>query len=400
MTILQFSANQRREDARIATELKLKELQTSEELRMKERQTSEELKLKERQTVEELKLKERQTAEELRMKERQTLDGLRLKELQTSEVIRIKKEDHKLKERQAAEAFALKSSQAIERNRLSEHRLEEELKHQEKKIEAEIKIKQEEASANIKLLAQKTQTAAAHTATAEKEAEAAMLKTLRLSKQRDILSDSDRRAVLQRVFPEVASAKCEVPGCSLYVSLFRCTIAEASGYTMGDLEKLRVVCTEHCKPPVRSHKYEPDRKRVDTWVYRVGAASHTKCALCGECDLTIWSSRTQVCHVLPVAMGGRSDNDNLVIGSIECNLQQGAQTLEEYQQQIRTEPILKTVSVPELKLGAVIQELQRRDKRVCVKCPLERMQTILSAPTKRALEQTSIIPMLVKKACH
>jgi hypothetical protein len=367
---------------------------------MKERQTSEELKLKERQTVEELKLKERQTAEELRMKERQTLDGLRLKELQTSEVIRIKKEDHKLKERQAAEAFALKSSQAIERNRLSEHRLEEELKHQEKKIEAEIKIKQEEASANIKLLAQKTQTAAAHTATAEKEAEAAMLKTLRLSKQRDILSDSDRRAVLQRVFPEVASAKCEVPGCSLYVSLFRCTIAEASGYTMGDLEKLRVVCTEHCKPPVRSHKYEPDRKRVDTWVYRVGAASHTKCALCGECDLTIWSSRTQVCHVLPVAMGGRSDNDNLVIGSIECNLQQGAQTLEEYQQQIRTEPILKTVSVPELKLGAVIQELQRRDKRVCVKCPLERMQTILSAPTKRALEQTSIIPMLVKKACH
>jgi actin-related protein len=378
MTILQFNANQRREDERITTELKLKELQTSEELKIKERQTSEELKLKERQTSEEIRLKERQTSEE----------------------IRLRHEELRLKERQAAEEFTLKSSQAIERNRLSEHRLEEELKQQEKKIEAEIKIKQEEASANIKLLMQKTQTAAAHTATAEKEVEAATLKTLRLSKQRDVLADSDRRAVLTRVFPKVATALCEVPGCPLYVCAFRCTIAEQSGYTMGDLEKLRVVCIEHSKAPVRTHKVEPDRKKLHTWVYRVGAASHTKCALCGNCDLAIWSADANVCHVLPVAMGGRSDNDNLVIGSIGCNLQQGAKTLEDYQQRIRKAPIIKTVSVPEFKLDAVIHELQRRDKRTCVKCPLDRMQSLLGAPIKRVLEQTSIRPLLTKRVCR
>jgi actin-related protein len=388
MTILQFNASQRREDERIVAELKLKELQVDKELKLKEFQTSEEIRLKERQTSEEMRLKELQTSEELKLKERQT-----------SEEIRLKQEDYKLKERQAAEEFALKSSQATERNRLSEHRLEEELKQQEKKIEAEIKIKQEEASANIKLLVQKTQTAAAHTVTAEKEVEAATLKTLRLSKQRDVLCDSDRRCVLQRAFSKVVSVLCEVPGCTLYVCAFRCFIAEEPGYTMGDVEKLRVVCIEHCKPPVRVHKVEPDRMKLMTWAYRAGGASHAVCALCGKCDLTLWSADMNVCHVIPVAMGGRSDNDNLVIGSSGCNFQQGAQTLDDYQQRIRKAPIVKTVCVPEHKLEAVIHELQRRDKRTSTKCPLDRMQAILASSNKRVADQKSIRPMLTKRAC-
>jgi len=364
---------------------------------MKEQQAAEELKIK----AEELRMKEQRAAEELKIK----AEELRAKERQMEQELKIKVEELRLKERQATEDYKLKCSTAMEERRMNEQRMQEELRQQDKKIqeelrqqdkkiEAEIKLKEQEASASIRFLAQKTQTAAAHTATAEKEAEAATLKAFRLSKQKELLCDSDRRSALLRKFPKTISARCDMVGCNLFVCALKCSIVELPGYTMGQADKLQVVCIEHAKAHPKSHLVDFDRYKLNTWLFREGGASHTNCALCGKCELAVWYTEAHVCHVNPRALGGRCDNDNLVIGSAGCNQQQGKKTLEDYQEQIRRAPIAKHVRVPESKLDAVLNELLRRDKRSCRKCPLDRMNSIIEAEPKPRQEQRTVKRML------
>jgi 5-methylcytosine-specific restriction endonuclease McrA len=422
MSVRQFFGNQRREDERAAADIRLQELQTMEGLKLKGLQLDKEIELKEKQLDKEIELKEKQSAEELRAKEHQIAEELKIKveelrakehqiaeelkikaeelrakERQMEQELRIKMDEFRLKERQASEDYQLKCSTALEERHMKEHRMQEELRQQDKKIEAEIKLKEEEASASIRLLSQQTQTAAAHTTAAEKEAEAATLKAFRLSKQKVLLCDSDRRSALLRKFPKTIGARCDVVGCNLFVCAFKCSIVELPGYRMGEADKLQVVCIEHAKAHAKSHMVDFERYKLNTWVFREGGASHTNCALCGKCELAVWYTEAHVCHVNPRALGGRCDNDNLVIGSAGCNQQQGMKTLEDYQEQIRKAPIPKQVRVPEVKLDAVLNELLRRDKRSCRKCPLERMKSIISAPPKPEQVQRTVKRMMGKK---
>lgn len=411
MSVRQFFGNQRREDERAAADIRLLELQAMEGLKLKSLQLDKEIELKEKQSVEELRAKERQVAEELKIKakelrarERQVAEELKIKaeelrakERQMEQELRIKMDEFRLKERQAAEDYQFKCSTALEERHMKEHRMEEELRQQDKKIEAEIKLKEQETSASIRLLSQQTQTAAAHTAAAEKDAEVATLKAFRLSKQKELLCDSDRRSALLRKFPKTISARCDVVGCNLFVCALKCSIVELPGYRMGEADKLQVVCIEHAKAHPKSHLVDFERYKLNTWVFREGGASHTNCALCGKCELAVWYTEAHVCHVNPRALGGRCDNENLVIGSAGCNQQQGKKTLEDYQEQIRKAPIPKQVRVPEVKLDAVLNELLRRDKRSCRKCPLERMKSIISAPPKPEQVQRTVKRMMGKK---
>ena len=399
MSVRQFFGNQRREDERVAADIRLQELQAMEALKLKSLQFEKEFELKEKQAAEELRAKERQAAEELRVKEKQAAEELKIKneelrakERQVEQELKIKVEELRLKERQAAENYKLKCSTAMEDRGMNEHRMQEELRQQDRKmqeelrqqdrkIEAELKLKEQEASASMRLLSLQIQTAAAHTAAAEKDAEAATLKAFRLSKQKELLCDSDRRTALLRKFPKTIGARCDVVGCALYVCAFKCSIVELPGYAMGQADKLQIVCIEHAKSS-KSHLVDFERYKLNTWVFRQGGASHTNCALCGKCELAVWYTEAHVCHVNPRALGGRCDNDNLVIGSAGCNQQQGKKTLEDYQEQIRKSPIAKQVRVPEDKLDAVLNELLRRDKRSCRKCPLDRMKAIIAAPAK------------------
>lgn len=340
-------------------------------------QNESEIKLREQQSTRELELKERQMDEEIEIKKKE----LQLKELQVAEELKIKADDFKIREQQALEEMTLKKLQSAEQNRLNELRLTEELK-----------LKEQEAAAAIKLLEQQTKTAMAQTAKAQNEVDA---KTARASKQRDVLSDTDKRAVLLRVFPKHIVAKCEVVECLAYISAFSCNIVEEPGYSLGHIDKLLVVCAEHAKQNrARAHAVEHLRRKLEAWLYRVGPFSHTVCALCGRCDLSLWNTDTHVCHVHAGAQGGSYALENLVIGSIGCNMQQGIKTLDEYQAQIRVAPIPRKVFVPEHKIEEAMKVLTSKDKRVRTKCPLARLESILAEPNKPKQVQRTLNRMM------
>ena len=232
----------------------------------------------------------------------------------------------------------------------------------------------------------------AQTAKAQNEVDA---KTARMSKQRDVLADTDKRAVLMRVFPTHIAAKCEIVGCPTYISAFSCSIVEEPGYTLGHINKLLVVCAEHAKQNrAHAHAIEHLRRKLETWLYRVGPFSRTLCALCGQCDLSLWNADTHVCHVHAGAQGGSYSLDNLVIGSVGCNLQQGIRTLEEYQAQIRVDPIPLKICVPEHKIDEAMKVLTSKDKRVRTKCPLARLDSMLAEPVKPKQVQRTLNRMM------
>ena len=362
ISVRQFVANQRRLDQRSESEMKLQERQLDEEINIKKK---------------ELQLKELQVAEELKIK----VEDFKIREQQAAEELKIKAEDFKIREQQAAEEMNLKRLQSAEQNRLNELRLKEELK-----------FKEQEAAAAVKLLEQQTKTAMAQTAKAQNEVDA---KTARMSKQRDVLADTDKRAVLMRVFPTHIAAKCEIVGCPTYISAFSCSIVEEPGYTLGHINKLLVVCAEHAKQNrAHAHAIEHLRRKLETWLYRVGPFSRTLCALCGQCDLSLWNADTHVCHVHAGAQGGSYSLDNLVIGSVGCNLQQGIRTLEEYQAQIRVDPIPLKICVPEHKIDEAMKVLTSKDKRVRTKCPLARLDSMLAEPVKPKQVQRTLNRMM------
>jgi 5-methylcytosine-specific restriction endonuclease McrA len=331
-----------------------------------DQQSESEIKLQQHQSTRELELKERQMDEEINIKKKE----LQLKELQVAEELKIK-----------ADEFKLKESQSTEQNRLNELRLKEELK-----------LKEQEAAAAVKLLEQQTKTAMAQTAKAQNEVDA---KTARMSKQRDVLADTDKRSALMRAFPVHIAAKCEVVGCATYISAFSCSIVEEPGYTLGHINKLLVVCAEHAKQNrARAHAIEHLRRKLETWLYRVGPFSRTLCALCGRCDLSLWNADTHVCHVHAGAQGGSYALENLVIGSIGCNLQQGIKTLDEYQAQIRVAPIPLKICVPENKIDEAMKVLTSKDKRVRTKCPLARLESMLAEPNKPKQVQRTLNRMM------
>jgi 5-methylcytosine-specific restriction endonuclease McrA len=333
--------------------------------------------LQEQQSTRELELKERQMDEEINIKKKE----LQLKELQVAEELKIKADDFKIREQQALEEMNLKKLQSAEQNRLNELRLKEELK-----------LKEQEAAAAVKLLEQQTKTAMAQTAKAQNEVDA---KTARMSKQRDVLADTDKRSALMRAFPVHIAAKCEVVGCTTYISAFSCSIVEEPGYTLGHIDKLLVVCAEHAKQNrARAHAIEHLRRKLETWLYRVGPFSRTLCALCGRCDLSLWNADTHVCHVHAGAQGGSYSLENLVIGSIGCNLQQGIKTLDEYQAQIRVAPIPLKICVPENKIDEAMKVLTSKDKRVRTKCPLARLESMLAEPNKPKQVQRTLNRMM------
>ena len=62
------------------------------------------------------------------------------------------------------------------------------------------------------------------------------------------------------------------------------------------------------------------------WLFRVGAKSSTKCAICGICPLRLWGE-VEMCHVVPIADGGSSNEDNIILGAPACNRQQSSEEI-------------------------------------------------------------------------
>lgn len=369
-------SDERRLDEKTKADLKLQQHQLDEELKLR----AAELELKKTQAKEEIRLKEEKSREELRLQEEQFQKELQLraaelelKKEQCLEELKLKTEELKLKQEQSKEGLRLQESQTKDRQRLDELRLTEEIKSREKEV-----------AATVKLLDQQTQTALAQTTKVQKEVEAAAIKNERISKSRLILADSDRRQVLARVFPHKIGAKCEIVGCPTFVSVFSCAIIEEPGYAAGDLDKLFVVCSEHAKlNRPRVHLVEHKKRKLEAWLYRFGCDSMGLCAVCGRCPLAVWHTETHMCHINPSADGGNDSLDNLVIGSVACNQQQGTKTLAEYHEQIRVPPVpVHKVCVPEERIDEAMRILTKKDKRHCKKCPTVRLEAMLAEVQK------------------
>jgi hypothetical protein len=368
---LEQKAEQSRKEYELrANELELKKQQTLEQLRLQELQSKDQFRLQVEKSKEQLRLQDEKSKNELKLREEELL----LKREQYKEELRLKIVELEFKKEQAQEGVRLQENHAKERERLDEMRLTEEMK-----------IKEKESSASIKLLEQQTQTAVVLTNKAQKEVEAAELKNARVSKHRALLADSDRRRVLARVFPRKIGAKCEIVECQTYVSAFSCSILEGRGYTLGDIDRLLVVCAEHARlNRPRAHVVEHNRRKLETWLYRFGCSSMGLCALCGLCKLAVWHTETHTCHINAVAEGGGDALDNLVIGSVSCNQQQGVKPLVEYHEQIRVDPTLvkRKICVPEDKIEDAMNIMLRKHKGVCKKCPTVRLEALLLQPSK------------------
>jgi 5-methylcytosine-specific restriction endonuclease McrA len=418
MNFRQFVADQRRQDQKIAAELKLQEHQITQELKLKAEkarneieqsrkeleqkaeqarkeleqnaeQARKEYELKAEQSrkeyefrTTELELKKHQSQEELRLKDEKAAKELKLRE----EELELKREQYKEEMRLKIVELELKKEQSKEGVRLQEGHTKERQRLEELRVTEEIKIKDKEVSASVRLLEQQTQTALAQTNKALKEAEALELKNVRNSKNRPLLADSDRRRVLARVFPKKIGAKCEIVECPTHVCAFSCSIIEAEGYTLGDIDRLLVVCPEHARVNrPRAHAVEHNRRKLETWLYRFGCSSTGLCALCGSCKLAVWHTETHTCHINAAAEGGGDALQNLVIGSVACNQQQGVKPLAEYHAQIRVEPELvkATICVPEDKIEDAMGILMRKHKGICKKCPAARLEAMLVQAPKR-----------------
>jgi hypothetical protein len=328
----------------------------------------------------------------------QTEADIKLKTVQAEADIKIKEEERKNKEdERKMMAFRVKEELKMQKHRVDETlnleraKCTEELKLQEKHSNDDIQVKMRQAdqvvalkekqvNEEIKLLEQKTKKELAETTKAEKELKALELKVDRLANRDDRqLAYSDKIRVLKRTFPENMSAKCDVKGCHKFVCLLKCRILELEHYSAGDIDKLRVVCGAHAKEqPHKIYVFEmKDIIKCKVWLHTVGSASHTKCALCGQCCLALWDNEAERCHVRAVAQGGSEELDNSVIGRRGCNLQQGVSHLGDYRRIIRSKVPARQTFVPEDKLDAVMKELKSWAKDKCEKCPLMRMQSIL-----------------------
>lgn len=406
MNFRQFVADQRRQDQRIAAELKLQEHQITQELKLKAEQSRKEFEQNAEQARKDYELKAEQSrqefelrAKELELKKHQSTEELRIRDEKAAKELKLCEEELELKKEQYKEELRLKimelefkKDQSKEGVRLQEGHTKERQRLEELRVTEEIKIKDKEVSASVRLLEQQTQTAVAQTSKALKEAEALELKNVRNSKNRPLLADSDRRRVLARVFPKKIGAKCEVVECPTHVSAFSCSIIEADGYALGDIDRLLVVCPEHARVNrPRAYAVEHNRRKLETWLYRFGCSSIGLCALCGRCKLAVWHTETHMCHINAAAEGGGDALQNLVIGHVACNQQQGVKPLAEYHAQIRVEPELvkAKICVPEEKIEDAMSILLRKHKGVCKKCPVARLEAMLvQAPKRKQIQFT------------
>jgi hypothetical protein len=152
------------------------------------------------------------------------------------------------------------------------------------------------------------------------------------------LAVSDVRRLLEAHFGDALTAPCGHQPCSNRVNAAKAWIVAKDDYTAGmdDLEQhARVVCPVHAKEgtePVR-HLYASSQRLVEMWLFRVGNSTRTVCAICGICPLRLWGE-VEMCHVVPIASGGSSDEDNIILGSPGCNRQQSCEELENFAQRI------------------------------------------------------------------
>jgi hypothetical protein len=160
------------------------------------------------------------------------------------------------------------------------------------------------------------------------------------------------------------------------------------------LDTAFVVCPTHAKTseePVR-HLHSVSPMLVEAWLYRVGISStKSTCGICGVCPLRLWGD-VDLCHVLPAALGGTSDVDNIVLGAPACNRQQGAEDMVAFAHRISSSAAtalqLKSRLIPKPQLSAARTELMSVSVKKALCDAVERVKAQIKRASARAQQLT------------
>jgi hypothetical protein len=217
------------------------------------------------------------------------------------------------------------------------------------------------------------------------------------------LAISDVRRLMESHFGDSLTARCGHQPCANSVNAAKGCVVAKGDYTTGmaDLQNhARVVCPTHAKEcsdhPVK-HMYSLNPRLVELWLYRVGSGTtHATCGICGFCPLRLWGD-VELCHVVPSAAGGSSDEDNLILGASACNRQQGREDMGSFARRISSSATaahqLKQRVFEKMHLSKLRKELMSFSFRNAGRDALQRMTAYIEKTKMQGRSRQSTLNM-------